>query len=52
MAIDKATTTSDVAAGDPQPTTSGKPVSLKSPTGSKVTASPQAAEKLKAQGWK
>ena len=51
MATDKATTTDDVTSGDPQPT-STKSTKLTSPTGTKVTASPAAAEKLKTQGWK
>lgn len=49
---DKATTTDDVtSAGDPQPT-SEKSTKLTSPTGTKVTASADAAKRLKAQGYK
>ena len=48
---DEVTTTTDVRDAEPQPT-SDKSVKLTSPTGSKVTASPAAAEKLKSQGWK
>ena len=48
---DKPTTTSDVTAGEAQPT-SEKSTKLTSPTGTKVTASADAAKKLKAQGYK
>lgn len=48
---DNVTTTADIKTVDPAPT-STKSVNLTSPAGSKVTASPAAAEKLKAQGWK
>lgn len=41
----------DVTAAEPQPTSS-KSNKLTSPTGTKVTASAAAAERLKAQGWK
>lgn len=53
MATEKATTTDDLTGlqGDPQPT-STKSSKLTSPGGVKVTASPAAAERLKAQGWK
>ena len=51
MADSNVTTTTDVRDAEPQPT-SDKSVKLTSPTGTRVTASPDAAEKLKAQGWK
>lgn len=51
MATDKATTTDDVTADAPQPT-SEKSTKLTSPSGTKVTASADAAKRLKAQGYK
>jgi hypothetical protein len=52
MATDKATTTDDLKTdADPEPT-STKSITLTSPSGTKVTASPDAAKKLKSQGWK
>lgn len=47
----EAVKTTDVRDAEPEPT-STKSVKLTSPNGSKVTASAEAAEKLKAQGWK
>ena len=52
MADDKVTTTADVRTVTEPGPTSTKSVNLTSPEGTKVTASPDAAEKLKAAGWK
>jgi hypothetical protein len=52
MATDKPTTTDTLKTdADPEPT-STKSVNLTSPDGTKVTASQDAAKKLKEQGWK